>query len=193
MALSFNNTNNKYKVFLPTNLHNKKLENLIFWLPIIPLRSVTIWTINIHLHSRLDKLCSSLNIRLRTKGNIISISGYEDRSIIRERIKRLFLKRPYPHSLFILCAWYTKWASIPIKSHVLSLFFAFKHSPTFTILTTHLLKGAHFVVKKRPFIHTTILPLYNLNSCCWRLMRRKKIILEFLLYKRIKLVFSYFA
>ena len=34
-----------------------------------------------------------------------------------------FLKRPHPHSVFILCAWYT--ISIPIKSHVLSLFLAF--------------------------------------------------------------------
>ena len=36
-----------------------------------------------------------------------------------------FLKRPHPHSVFILCAWYTIWVSIPIKSHVLSLFLAF--------------------------------------------------------------------
>jgi len=37
----------------------------------------------------------------------------------------LFLKRPLPHSVFILCAWYTIWVSIPIKSLVLSLFLAF--------------------------------------------------------------------
>ena len=36
-----------------------------------------------------------------------------------------FLERPHPHSLFILCAWYTIWVSIPIKTIVLSLFLAF--------------------------------------------------------------------
>ena len=36
-----------------------------------------------------------------------------------------FLKRPHPHSVFILCAWYTIWVSILIKSIVLSLFLAF--------------------------------------------------------------------
>jgi len=37
------------------------------------------------------------------------------------------LKRPHPRSyhVFILCAWYTIWVSIPIKSIVLSLFLAF--------------------------------------------------------------------
>ena len=37
----------------------------------------------------------------------------------------MFLKRPHPHSVFILCAWYTIWVSILIKSIVLSLFLAF--------------------------------------------------------------------
>ena len=36
-----------------------------------------------------------------------------------------FLKRPHPHSVFILCAWYTIWVLILIKSIVLSLFLAF--------------------------------------------------------------------
>ena len=36
-----------------------------------------------------------------------------------------FLERPHPNSLFILCAWYTIWVLIPIKTIVLSLFLAF--------------------------------------------------------------------
>ena len=66
-----------------------------------------------------------------------------------------FLKRPHPHSVFILCAWYTKWVPIPIKSHVLSLFLAFitlsdlynpHHPPS---------EGCTFRrQKKRHFIHT---------------------------------------
>ena len=36
-----------------------------------------------------------------------------------------FLKRPHHHSEFILCAWYTIWVSILIKSIVLCLFLAF--------------------------------------------------------------------
>ena len=61
---------------------------------------------------------------------------------------RLFLERPHPHSLIILCASDTIWVSIPIKSLVLSLFLAFitlsdlyypQHPPS---------EGVHFVVKK---------------------------------------------
>ena len=41
------------------------------------------------------------------------------------QLPSVFLERPHPHSVFILCAWYTIWVLILIKSIVLSLFLAF--------------------------------------------------------------------
>ena len=56
----------------------------------------------------------SLPLKLNLNGNYPNFPNY-----------RLFLKRPHPHSMFILCAWYKIWVSIFIKSIVLSLFLAF--------------------------------------------------------------------
>ena len=68
-----------------------------------------------------------------------------------------FIKRPHPHSVIILCAWYTIWVSIPIKLIVLSLFLVFitlsdlyypYHPPS---------EGCSFPSrKKRHFIHTGV-------------------------------------
>ena len=59
-----------------------------------------------------------------------------------------FLKRPHPHSVIILCAWYTIWVLIPIKSIVSGI-----HNTLRPLLTsqTHLLKGAHLVIEKKTF------------------------------------------
>ena len=65
-----------------------------------------------------------------------------------------FLKRPHPHSVIILCAWYTIWASVLIESIVLSLFLAFKtlsdlyypYHPSSEGCTFHSRKkGIHFI------------------------------------------------
>ena len=80
-----------------------------------------------------------------------------------------FRETPPALNLFIQCAWYTIWVSIPNKNCFKLASMAFKHSPTFTILTTHLLNGAHFVFKKKAF--------YTYSAQCapraWKRRRRK--------------------
>ena len=80
-----------------------------------------------------------------------------------------FRETPPALNLFIQCAWYTLWVLIPNKNCFKLASMAFKHSPTFTILTTHLLNGAHFVVKKKAF--------YTYSAQCapraWKRRRRK--------------------
>ena len=59
-----------------------------------------------------------------------------------------FKRDPIPTYVIILCAWYTIWVLIPIKSIVSGI-----HNTLRPLLTsqTHLLKGAHLVIEKKTF------------------------------------------
>ena len=61
------------------------------------------------------------------------------------------LKRPHPHSVFILCTWYTILVSILIKSIVLSLFLSFITLSDLYYLHHPPSEGCTFRSKKKAF------------------------------------------
>ena len=81
-----------------------------------------------------------------------------------------FLKRPHPPSVFILCAWYTIWVSISIKSLVLSLFLAFitlsdlyypHHPPSEGCTFRRQKKGILYIQGVRPLLVFFTLVLFD--------------------------------